>query len=83
MHIGRFKVSGNFLRTDPEALIQLQHGMAVVHTESHAYSDTIEFTAIGLMFPFVPDGQVIPLYDFSVSVDDDGNQSYSIRQIKG
>lgn len=70
--VGRFKLSGEFFREIPEAMVHIQEGLAVVHIEQHAYNDSVEFTAIGPMFDFVTPGQIIPLYDVYLQSTEDG-----------
>ena len=61
-HIGRFRISGAFLRTDMASLLQMFALMVPIRCGHLFAQDTFEYVAYSVLFDKIPDAEEIPRY---------------------
>lgn len=68
---GRFNISLRLLLRHPDMIQLIMERVIVTRAEVHFLDDVIRYDALSPLFPVLPEGAAIPVYEFEV-VDIDG-----------
>lgn len=79
LNMGRFAIDEVLLRSDPYALQGIFKYCVVVEAKSNFMAGRVEYTALSALFDPIAEGEVVPWYEMTLSVSDNGDELKAYR----